>query len=319
MSQLYVQLQESIREAEQIRRIKHHVIELEERLASEVNALHVMDQTLAKEQRDVEMLEREGMTTLFRKFLGDREEKLEKEREEYLRASLRYNELYKSVELIRYELELLDGKTQHLEAVERRIEVLIRERGEELRRIDPVAGKAIEDIHRQTDRLHQYSVEYVEAIAAGEKAKELVQRVEQYLREAQQWGQQDMWGGRRQPAGNMKHMAVDRARETAHHARHALIHFGEELRDVYRDREFLFDLQIEAFGKFMDVFFDNLITDWLIQQKIKTSLHNVIRIRQDIEALISEAERDRAGIHGKLEALEVERRQLILTARGHGS
>src|SRR6187551_695494 len=118
MTQLHQQLQEAIREAERIRKIKEHTSELTIRLESEEKALLAMEATLTKEQRDVETLEREGLTTMFRKFIGDREEELDKEREEYLRASLRFNEIYKSVELIRFELDLLSKKEQNLEAVE---------------------------------------------------------------------------------------------------------------------------------------------------------------------------------------------------------
>ena len=117
MTDLHQQLQDSIRELVQIPKIKVHTAELNSRLAAEQAALDVMEKTLEKEQRDVETLEREGLTTMFRKFLGDREEKLEKEREEYLRASLRYNELYKSVALIRYELDLLSKKSANEEIV----------------------------------------------------------------------------------------------------------------------------------------------------------------------------------------------------------
>jgi hypothetical protein len=60
--------------------------------------------------------------------LGDREEKLEKEREEYLKASLRYNELYKSVGLIQFELDLLTNKEQNEEAIARRVEVQMKMR-----------------------------------------------------------------------------------------------------------------------------------------------------------------------------------------------
>lgn len=79
MSELQQQLKESIQELETIRKVSEHTAQLRERLAAEEKALLVMETTLAKEQRDVETLESEGLTTMFRKFIGDREEKLEKE------------------------------------------------------------------------------------------------------------------------------------------------------------------------------------------------------------------------------------------------
>ena len=80
MSEIQIKLKEKIQEAETIRKIKSHTAQLQTRLAEEDKDLAVMETTLAKEQRDVETLEKEGLTTMFHKFLGDREERLQKER-----------------------------------------------------------------------------------------------------------------------------------------------------------------------------------------------------------------------------------------------
>jgi hypothetical protein len=110
---------------------------------------------LDKEQKDVELLEKEGLTTMFHKFLGDREAKLDKEREEYLKASLRYNEIYKSVALIRYELDLLSKKEENQENVEREIAVLLKQREEELMQYDPEVALQLKGINDQVDKLHK--------------------------------------------------------------------------------------------------------------------------------------------------------------------
>ena len=156
MSELQQQLKESIQELETIRKVSEHTAQLRERLAAEEKALLVMETTLAKEQRDVETLEREGLTSMFRKFIGDREEKLEKEREEYLRASLRFNELFKSVELIRFELDLLSKKEQSQDTVARRVETLIAYREKELLDLDPQVALVLKGINQQADKLHKY-------------------------------------------------------------------------------------------------------------------------------------------------------------------
>jgi hypothetical protein len=55
---------------EQIRQIKVHTAELKRRLAEEQSALDAMELILEKEQKDVEALESEGLTSMFRKFFG---------------------------------------------------------------------------------------------------------------------------------------------------------------------------------------------------------------------------------------------------------
>ena len=312
MTDLHKQLQDSIRELEQIRQIKEHTADLKKRLAEEQSALDAMELTLEKEQRDVETLESEGLTTLFRKFLGDREEKLEKEREEYLKASLRYNELYKSVGLIQYELDLMTNKEQNEEAVARRVEVQMKMREEEIMQLDPQTGAELKNLHDQSDRLQKYTVEVEEAFKAGSEALQYVSRAEYFLREAQGWGQRDMWGSGRH--GNIKHQAIDHAREMASQSRHALLRFGNELKDVYKDLEFQVNMDIEEFNKFGDIFFDNIISDYLAQQKINKALTNVSSTRQQIELIMEMLEREKGSIQSKTEQLEGQRKEVILKA-----
>jgi hypothetical protein len=281
-------------------------------LAEEQSALDAMEITLEKEQRDVETLESEGLTTMFRKFLGDREEKLEKEREEYLKASLRYNELYKSVGLIRYELELLTNKQQNEEAVARRVEVQMKMREEEIMQLDPMAGAELKNLHDQSDRLQKYTVEVEEAFKAGSEALHYVSRAEYFLRDAQGWGQRDLWGSGRH--GNLKHQAIDQAREMASQSRHALLRFGNELKDVYKDLEFQVNMDIEEFNKFGDIFFDNIISDYLAQQKINKALANVSATRQQIEHIMAMLEKEKGNITSKEEQLEQQRKEVILKA-----
>lgn len=62
MTELHLQLEEKLREYETIRKVCEHTVQLQQRLEREQAALVDMDQTLDKEQRDVETLEREGLT-----------------------------------------------------------------------------------------------------------------------------------------------------------------------------------------------------------------------------------------------------------------
>ena len=311
MSELQQQLKESIQELETIRKVSEHTAQLRERLAAEEKALLVMETTLAKEQRDVETLEREGLTSMFRKFIGDREEKLEKEREEYLRASLRFNELFKSVELIRFELDLLSKKEQSQDTVARRVETLIAYREKELLDLDPQVALVLKGINQQADKLHKYSVEVEEAHAAGMRALELVRGCEQNLIEAQLMGQRDMWGSKYHGTGHRKHDAIDRARDLAYRSRHELIRFGNELQDVFKGMQLDVNMTIEDFGRFTDVFFDNLITDYLIQQKISKSLVNVNGTRQRLDYIMLSVDSERGVIREKLEE---ERKKIVVSS-----
>jgi len=317
MTQLHQHLQEAIRELEQIRKVKEHTAQLSVRLNVEEQALVEMETSLTKEQRDVETLEREGLTTMFRKFIGDREEKLDKEREEYLRASLRFNEIYKSVELIRFELDLLSKKEQNLEAVEGKVSSLINQREEELMSMDPKVALQLKGIHEQTDKLNKYSIEVEEAVNSGEQALNFVRGAEKHLHDAQLMGHHDMWGSRGRyglSTGRFKHESIDKAKDMAHQSRHALIRFDNELKDVFKDHHLQVNMNIEEFGRFADIFFDNIITDYLIQQKITKSLVNITGTRQQLDLIMQLLLKEQNTIREKLDSLEKQRKELIVTA-----
>lgn len=312
MTELQQQLRESIQELEQIRRVQDHTAELRVRLAAEEKDLAIMEKVLAKEQMDVETLEREGLSTMFHKFLGDREQKLDKEREEYLRASLRYNELFKSVQLIRFELDLLTKKEQNIGAVERRIESQIAFRQEELMKLDPAVALVLKGINDQVDKLHKYEAEVEQAYAAGRSAMDVVHGTEQHLINARFMGQQDMWNKRYLQSGHFKHDEIDLARQMAYQSKQLLIQFGNEVKDVFKDQELQFNMEIEDFGRFADVFFDNIITDYLVQQKISKSLINVSATRMQVDSILQHLDDQRTAIREELDRLEGERRKVVV-------
>ena len=314
MSELQIQLKEKIQELESIRKVRVHISQLQNRLSSEANALAAMEKTLEKEQKDVETIEKEGLTTMFHKFLGDREDKLDKEREEYLKASLKYNELYKSVELIRFELELLSKKEQNLEMVEGQVEVLMKQRETELMQYDSEVALQLKGINDQVDKLSKYSVEVDEALNAGKIALDMVRLAEHHLYEAQNLGQVDMWRNRHYRSGHFKLEAVDQAREAAYQSKHALIKFGNELRDVNSNLQLHVNMDIEEFGQFVNVFFQNMITDWVVQQKINKSLANVSATRQQVEYLMQQLDQERATVKTKQNQLELQRKEVIISA-----
>jgi hypothetical protein len=181
-------------------------------------------------------------------------------------------------------------------------------------RLDPAVAIKLKGINEQTDKLHKYGVEVEEAYKAGLQALELVRHTENNLLEAQKWGQRDMWGGRNPFSGKLKHDALDNARHMASKSQHALIRFGNELRDVYSNLKLRFNMDIEEFRRFTDLFFDNLITDWMVQQKINTSLTNFSATRREVESLIYQLDQERGVIKEKVDTLEQERKKMIVEA-----
>src|SRR5687767_14282871 len=153
MSILHQQLLECIREVESIRQCKDLASQLTIRLEEEEQHLKKWEARIPKEQRDVDILEGEGITSLITKFIGNRENKIEEEKDEYLRASRHYMDIYNSIELLRFELDILKKKEETLKIVENRLVSLMKEREKELILSDPKIAELINKINNDSNLL----------------------------------------------------------------------------------------------------------------------------------------------------------------------
>lgn len=111
-------------------------------------------------------------------------------------------------------------------------------------------------------------LEIQEAIDAAEEAILSLQRAEDYLMKASRWGLVDILGGG--PLVTLvKRNHMRSADEEMEQARNALYQFSRELNDVALFSSFEMDTS-DILG-FADFFFDNAITDFLVQNKIENA------------------------------------------------
>jgi hypothetical protein len=132
------------------------------------------------------------------------------------------------------------------------------------------ARPALLQIVTNIDQLHRYKSELNEALMEGHKSSSLTQEVVNCLNEAIRHGEWDMATNNGFHDHN-KHRALDKAANAAYRTQQSLQIFNRELYDVGLGDDSLF-LDVDSFSKFTDYFLDNLITDWIMQRKIKSSL-----------------------------------------------
>ena len=143
----------------------------------------------------------------------------------------------------------------------------------------------------------------------------ILEEMESYLRNARNWGNWDMMGGRGMTT-YVKHSNIDKARARLHKAQHLLNRFENELRDVYNPRQLNLSLNLDSFTRFIDIFFDNLISDWVVQQRIRNALSNVVSVKDKASRLIGTLEMDDKDLVVKMKQLEKEKKQLVLNFKG---
>jgi hypothetical protein len=126
--------------------------------------------------------------------------------------------------------------------------------------------KQCRDTGRKEDRMEkaQYQKELQEAVRAADEALWRLRNVQESLESAGRWGIVDMLGGGLFTT-MLKHSRIHDAEEEMRAAREALRAFSRELRDV--DQEVTL-VNIGDFLHFADYFFDGLLADWLVQEKL---------------------------------------------------
>lgn len=112
---------------------------------------------------------------------------------------------------------------------------------------------------------YDYQREKQEAVDAGNRALRSLREAKSHLRSAGNWGIADMLGG-----GFIstfaKRSKMNNAKECMENAKYDLRAFSRELQDVSMNCHL--DIETNDFLSFADYFFDGLLVDWMVQDRI---------------------------------------------------
>jgi len=142
--------------------------------------------------------------------------------------------------------------------------------------------------------------EVQEAINAGNNVVKVLSDMVSSLKSAEGWGTWDMIGGGTLST-MIKHSKIDEAKETASKVQHSLNCFNRELDDVSQISNLNLGISISGFETFADYFFDGLISDWMVQSKIKNSLNNATETLKIVENIIYKLQGQLKELRFKLE------------------
>ena len=302
-------IHELLDKLEELKAVERHYHSTQSQLEESEKALRIIEKDLEKELKDIEALEGLSVKSLFHKVLGSKEDQLEKERQEYLQLSLKHKEHVRDLEVLEYELSLLQKKMSDVSRIASEIEGLKKTREQEILQSHSHLRTRLLTIYNDVDQRRARKAEMVQAHRAGQAALASIKRVHDHLAKAKKWGDWDSMSSSRH-YDRRKHSEIDRAIDQGYHAKRLLKIFKNELSDLgIHIREM--DLQIESSGTFMDVLFDNLITDWVVQNKIKNALRNVENTHDKVQRLLQNIESDMRQEERVIESLESEKDQLL--------
>jgi hypothetical protein len=263
---------------------------------------------LANEKADVEKLESLSLTGMFYSMLGTKREHLDKEKQEYLAAKLKYDESVDAVNDLQVERTRIQQELESFESVEQDHTRLIKEKERLLANSqDPRADRLLEFSEQLAD-LASDEKELAEAIRAGESALRALRDVQGDLQSAANWGTWDMLGG-----GILstmaKHSKIDSAKQRAHTAQRQLRRFQEELAEA--GQRLNVSLEIGGFSKFADFFFDGLIADWVVQSKIREASSACSSTVSRVSSAVGECRRRLTEIGRERTEIDQQRHALI--------
>ena len=289
-------------------RLQNRLAEVERLLSQEVTRLDGLDVQFAREKRDVQRLEGLSLGSIFYTVLGDKEQRLDRERQEFLAAKLQRDQCQYAISSLELDLADLKYKLSALGNLDSAYQALLERKEKILLSSENDLSHQLLDITGLQANLQADRKELQEAVGSGQTVLTILDGVINSLNSAEGWGNWDMLGGG-MLADLAKHSKIDDARDQVHLAQELLRRFQRELADIQSAESFLID--ISSFDTFVDFFLDSLIVDWIVQSKIHNSLERTTQVRQRVKAILQGLGTRLAENRGQLDNL-IEQRKLLV-------
>lgn len=121
-----------------------------------------------------------------------------------------------------------------------------------------------------------------EAVRAGERALDSLREAKAKLDSARNWGIYDILSGG-MISSMVKHSKMSSANEWVEQANRDLKRFAKELRDVDEDGLYV---QAGSLASTLDIFFDNVFSDFIVQNRINEARGEIDRMIDRIERTV---------------------------------
>ncbi|MFC5826522.1 hypothetical protein [Nonomuraea insulae] len=272
------ELDERLREAAAGMHRAEHVRRLRETTAQQIEdvrgTLEDLEFELVEEERDVARLEG-GLSAVLARMLGNREERLERERAEAVVARERVDGHRARLAQLRADSAAAAAELAVLGSASREYARLLAEKEQQLIRSGDPSARELADLGAALDRLSADVRECAEAHQAGQGAHEALGVVLRFLNSAANASTFDMFGGGLL-VDAYEHDKLTSADKAAWHAQRALDVFARELADTgIAARPVMPEVDTRWF---VDAFFDNIISDVLKHQRIEKTRAEVKKL-----------------------------------------
>lgn len=278
-------------------RLKREVSSLEVQKTALDKKLRELESILRREQQDVSALQRPTLSSLWLKICGTHEEVLRREEADVETARLKYSIAQDEADGIEKEIALRRRMLSDYSLCEHRYQELMQQKRAEL--LSSAAGENIRRMEEEAAQLRAQQKEIKEAIDVGGSALHTAEDILACLKTAGGFATWDLLGGGTL-ADLAKHSEINSAQVLIERLQHQLRSFKTELSDVNANIE----LPGFDFLSFADYFFDGLIADWMMKNRISKAQEQVQTTRQQIFLALKHLREEESKTRKQLESLQ---------------
>lgn len=283
-----------------------------ERIQAARRELQHLDKKVDREYREYQDLEHASMRKLFNKILGKGEDQLEKEKQDYLEAVLRYNQKRKELELIEFEEKILREKLANTEQIKANFDYELQKYSHYLVEQNTKTGQYL----LQTEATIQSKLgdlkEIDEALTSGRAVNEQLNQILKLLDQAGWWGAPEWRHNNPLKVAANKIESIDTAVKLIPIANHKLQKFLLELKDIYLDDGAKLDYNQTAFSRFSEGFYDSMIIDWILKGKAKNAINLVSSTHDKLIVTLRSLQMRKKNLQAAISLLQKRKRDTIL-------
>lgn len=296
--------------------IQNHLNHLEIRIREAYEKTKELAWWVEKEYADVAALEKMTTRGLFRKILGDKEEQLEIERQEYLEAVLEHRDAKKSIELLEFEKKILIEKLKQLPLIEKEVKALLLLREQEIMSQREPKRLQLVTVNSQIDDNIQQKREIYETKIAGSKVKRIIEQIIVQLKkvsESEPWGYQDSWGQMPEPSKYISKSKLENVQTLFWDLKVRLQEFEDELSDIYKNKRPKISGEIINTNDLTNGFYHNLISDWVLRKQVYNVIFQMEALLDRINRVIYSLDLKQKQIDQRLVYLEEKVKGIIVS------
>ncbi|MEO1514722.1 MAG: hypothetical protein AAFV95_06910 [Bacteroidota bacterium] len=306
------ELEQLISYLKSIEMAKKHLANVKKRLSVERIELQHISRQLEETSQDVDKLSRLSVKSLFHSFLGNKEEQYELEKQEYLVAVLKYKEHKKTIELLEFEQKVLEEKVQKEGEAKKQLTQYISEREYQIGRRYPQIKDKLLLISKQIDENFAYKREVREAMIVCLKTQEIFNQMVQKLEKARgqtHWGPHHPITSATRESNNRY---LDQASELSYKAKQLLLELQDELDDISAIKSTKRWGDFKEFQYFHDIYYDRLISDWMIIKRINSVLNYLKGKQHSLQRINHTLKLELNGTEKAIDYLNKHREEIIV-------